>query len=66
VHWVLLGRQLVMAAAYVPGRVLGMTPEVEAVTLGFRREVATWLQLVLWVVTLAVALRALVVSRSRR
>lgn len=66
VHWVLLGRQLVMAAAYVPGRVLGMTPEVEAVTLGFRREVAPWLQLVLWVVTLAVALRALVVSRSRR
>ena len=54
-HWVLLGRQLVMAAAYVPGRVLGMTPEVEAVTLGFRREVAPWLQLVLWVATVVLA-----------
>ncbi len=47
-----LGRLLVMCLAYVPGRVLGMTPRVEEVTLGFRRGVAPWLALALWVAAL--------------
>lgn len=49
---VLLSRLAIMAIAYVPGRVLGMTPEIEAVTLGLRRGAAPWLQLCLWVLTL--------------
>ncbi len=55
---VLLARLTIIAAAYVPGRVLGSTPAVDAVTLGYRREVAPWLQLALWVVTLVTASRA--------
>lgn len=51
------GRLLVMCLAYVPGRVLGMTPAVESLTLGFRRSVAPWLELALWAVVLLVALR---------
>ncbi len=54
---VALGRLLVMAWAYVPGRVLGMTPTVESVTLGFRRDVAPWLSLALWAAVTAVAVR---------
>lgn len=50
---VLLGRALVMACAYVPGRVVAMSPRVESVTLGFRRWVAPWATLVAWVVVLA-------------
>ncbi|GGL35934.1 DUF2029 domain-containing protein [Phycicoccus endophyticus] len=50
-----LARLAVMALAYVPGRVLGMTPAVEAASMGFRREVAPWLVLLLWVVTLGVS-----------
>lgn len=46
---VALARLTVMAWAYVPGRVLGMTPGVEEVTLGVRRGVAPWLALGLWV-----------------
>ncbi len=30
------------AVAYVPGRVLGSSPQVERLTLGYRREVAPW------------------------
>jgi hypothetical protein len=52
VDLVALGRMLVMACAYVPGRVLGMTPTVETVTLGFRRYVAPWLGVVLWAVVI--------------
>jgi hypothetical protein len=52
------GRLLVMSLAYVPGRVLGMTPEVESVTLGLRRSVAPWLELALWVAVLAIGVRS--------
>jgi len=36
----LLARLAVLALAYVPGRVVGLGPGVETVTLGFRRYVA--------------------------
>ncbi len=49
-----LARLTVGAVAYVPGRVLGMTPGVEALTLGFRREVAPWLILALWLALVSV------------
>jgi hypothetical protein len=42
---VLLARLAVLAIAYVPGRVVELTPEVERLTLGFRRTVAPWLVL---------------------
>jgi len=45
---VLLGRAVVMAVAYVPGRVSGMTPTVERVTLGFRRHIAPYAGLLAW------------------
>ena len=54
----LVARLAIMAAAYVPGRVLGMTPEVQSVTLGLRQNVAPWLQLGVWVVTLILLVRA--------
>ncbi len=44
----LLARGLVMAVAYVPGRVLGMTPRVERLTLGFRRHVAPVAGVLAW------------------
>ena len=47
---------LLIAVAYVPGRVIGMTPGVEALTLGLRREVTPWLQLGLWVVAVTLLL----------
>lgn len=52
---VLLARLAVMALAYVPGRVVGMTETVERVTLAFRRHVAPYAALLVWaaVVTLA-------------
>ncbi|WP_432509992.1 hypothetical protein [Kineococcus sp. SYSU DK001] len=39
---VLVGRLTLLAVAYVPGLVDGMSPAVEAVTLGYRREVGPW------------------------
>ncbi|NHA70032.1 hypothetical protein [Phycicoccus flavus] len=51
---VALARLAVLAAAYVPGRVVGMTADVEALTLGFRRAVAPWLVLLVWAAVLAV------------
>ena len=39
----LLVRLVVLALAYVPGRVAGMSPQVHDLTLGYRREVAPWL-----------------------
>ena len=36
----LLARLTVLALAYLPGRVVGLTPSLEAVSLGFRRYVA--------------------------
>ena len=46
-----------LALAYVPGRVLGMTPAVEDLTLGVRRGVVPWVGLVLWVVVIAAGVR---------
>ena len=47
--YVLLARLAVMAVAYVPGRVVAMTPTVEDVTLTVRRRVAPYAVLGLWV-----------------
>ena len=57
VDLVALARLTVIACAYVPGRVLGMTPAVEAVTLGFRRHVAPWFVLAIWVAVLTLGVR---------
>lgn len=48
-------RLLVLACAYVPGRVSGLTPGVEDLTLGFRRSVAPWLSLAIWVAWIGAA-----------
>jgi hypothetical protein len=48
----LLGRLTVLSLAYVPGRVVGMSEQVERITLGFRREVAPWLDLALLIVVI--------------
>jgi uncharacterized membrane protein len=45
---ILLARLGVLALAYVPGRVVGMTPAVEDLTLGFRRHVAPYALLLVW------------------
>ncbi|MGA8979830.1 MAG: hypothetical protein WB473_12040 [Pedococcus sp.] len=45
---VLLGRLVAMAVAYVPGRVVGMSPTVERVTLGVRRQVVPYAVLAVW------------------
>ncbi|MBR7744269.1 hypothetical protein KC207_13320 [Phycicoccus sp. BSK3Z-2] len=50
-------RGLVAALAYVPGRVLGMTPGVEEVTLGFRADVAPFLVAALWVLAVRLGVR---------
>jgi hypothetical protein len=49
---ILLARLTVMAMAYVPGRVLAMSPDVESLTLGFRKIVGP---LAAWLVWLAIA-----------
>jgi hypothetical protein len=49
---ILLVRLTVMAMAYVPGRVVAMSPGVESLTLGFRKIVGP---LVAWLVWLAIA-----------
>lgn len=41
----LLARLFVLVLAYVPGRVVGMSVQVEEITLGFRKDVAPWLEL---------------------
>lgn len=43
---VMLARLTVLTLAYIPGRVIGMSPDVEQFTLGFRREFAPWLVLI--------------------
>ena len=55
---VALVRLTSLAIAYVPGRVLGMTPAVEDLTLGVRRGVVPWVGLVLWVVVIAAGVRS--------
>ena len=49
---ILLARFTVMAMAYVPGRVVAMSSEVESLTLGFRKIVGP---LAAWLVLLAIA-----------
>jgi uncharacterized membrane protein len=49
---ILLARLTVMAMAYVPGRVVGMSADVETLTLGFRKLVGP---LAAWLVLLAIA-----------
>jgi len=49
---ILLARLMVMAMAYVPGRVVAMSPDVESLTLGFRKLVGP---LAAWLVLLAIA-----------
>jgi hypothetical protein len=49
---ILLARLTVMALAYVPGRVVAMSPDVESLTLGFRKLVGP---LAAWLVLLAIA-----------
>lgn len=58
VDLILLGRLAVMALAYVPGRVVALAPQVEDVTLGFRRRVAPYALLGLWLALVLAALRA--------
>ena len=52
---ILLVRLTVMALAYVPGRVVAMSPEVESLTLGFRKIAGP---LAAWLVLLAIAVVA--------
>ncbi len=58
VDLVALVRLVALAVAYVPGRVLGLTPAVEDLTLGVRRGVVPWVGLVLWVVVIAAGVRS--------
>jgi hypothetical protein len=58
VDLVALVRLTALAIAYVPGRVLGMTPAVEDLTLGVRRGVVPWVGLVLWAVVIAAGVRS--------
>ena len=57
VDLVALVRLATAAVAYVPGRVLGMTPAVEELTLGVRRGVAPWVTLALWAVVIVAGVR---------
>ena len=49
---ILLARLTVLAMAYVPGRVVALSPDVESLTLGFRKIVGP---LAAWLVLLAIA-----------
>lgn len=57
VDLVALVRLVALALAYVPGRVLGMTPAVEDLTLGVRRGVVPWVGLALWLLVIAAGVR---------
>ena len=50
--WILLARLTVLAMAYVPGRVVAMSTDVESATLGFRKIAGP---LAAWLVLLAIA-----------
>ena len=54
---ILLARLTVMALAYVPGRVVAMSPEVESLTLGFRKIVGPLAAWLVWLAIAAVARR---------
>jgi len=58
VDLVALVRLAAVALGYVPGRVLGMTPGVEHLTLGVRRGVIPWVGLALWVVVIVAGARS--------
>ncbi|MEW9267654.1 hypothetical protein AB1207_23175 [Kineococcus endophyticus] len=58
---VLAARLTLLALAYVPGLVDGMSPVVQAVTLGYRREVGPW---VAWAALLAVVVCGVRARRS--
>ncbi|MEZ0493993.1 hypothetical protein AB2L28_17290 [Kineococcus sp. TBRC 1896] len=55
---VLAARLTLLALAYVPGLVDGMSPLVQAVTLGYRREVGPWVAWAALVVVVTVGVRA--------
>ena len=59
---VLLGRLTLLALAYVPGLVEGLSPAVQALTLGYRREVGPW---VAWAALLVVLALPLLTRRPR-
>ena len=54
---ILLARLTVMAMAYVPGRVVAMSPDVESLTLGFRKIVGPLAAWLVWLVIAEVARR---------
>ena len=58
VDLVALVRLTALSIAYVPGRVLGMTPQVEELTLGVRREVVPWVGVALWVLVIVAGMRS--------
>ncbi|MCI2236920.1 hypothetical protein MO973_16905 [Paenibacillus sp. TRM 82003] len=60
-------RLTLLALAYVPGLVDGMSPAVEAVTLGYRREVGPWVawSALLTALALGVALRRWAAAGAR-
>ncbi len=59
-----LARATVLALAYVPGRVAGMSASVESVTLGWRRNLAPAAALLVWVALLTLARRRPGLRRS--
>jgi hypothetical protein len=59
VDLVALWRGTVLALAYVPGRVVAMSDEVEGLTLGFRRGVAPYAVLLAWLALLLLGTRLL-------
>lgn len=64
---ILLARLTVMAMAYVPGRVVAMSADVEALTLGFRKVVGPLAAWLVWLAIVAVARRGRQVGpRDRR
>lgn len=57
VDLLLLARLAIMSVAYVPGRVLGMTPGLEDVTMAVRTQVAPALLLAVWACLVTSAVR---------
>jgi hypothetical protein len=56
----LTARLTLLAVAYVPGLVDGMSPFVEALTLGYRKEVGPWIS---WAALIAVVVAGLMTRR---
>ncbi len=53
----LVARGVVLALAYVPGRAVGVAPDVDALMLGYRTSLAPWLLLLVWAGVIAAAVR---------